>query len=67
MNINKQINIYIQARLVFGIITNKLMLLFSHLLNQLTKLHYSFIKIFIVWSAVNNLSIAVCLIYNYAQ
>ena len=43
------------------------MLLFGHQLHhyQLTKLHYSFIKLFIVWSAVDDVYIALYLIMIY--
>ena len=66
---NKQTHAYIQARFVIVIFTNKSMLLFGHLLNQLTKLHQNFIKIFIVWPVVDDVYIALCLImiYNNAQ
>ena len=52
---NKQIITYIQARLVIVIFTNKSMLSLGHQLNQLSKLHHSFIKLLIVWSAVDDL------------
>ena len=69
MNTNKQKNANYQARIAIDIFTNKSMLLFSHHLNQFTKLHGSFTELFIVRSAVNELCIALCLImiYNNAQ
>ena len=69
MNINKQTNASIQAKVVIVIFTNKSMLLLVHQLYQLTKLHHSFIKIFIVRPAAHNLYIALCfiMIYNNAQ
>ena len=69
MNINKQTNANYQNKLAIEIFTNKSMLLFGHHLNQLTKLHHSFIKVFIVRSAVNKLYNALSLItiYNNAQ
>ena len=69
MNIYKQTNANYQARFVIVIFTNKSMLLFGHQLYHLTKLHHSFIELFIVWPAAYNLYIALCLImiYNNAQ
>ena len=45
------------------------MLLFGYHLHQLTKLYHSFIKLVDVWSAVDDVYIALCLImiYNNAQ
>ena len=50
MNINKLTNANCQARFVIVIFTNKYTLVFGHHLNQLTKLHHSFIELFIVQS-----------------
>ena len=61
----KQTNANCQKKLVIVIFTNKSMLLLVHHLNQLTKLHHSFIELFIVWSAVDNVYIALCLIMIY--
>ena len=69
MNIHKPTNANYQARFVIVIFTNKSMLLFGHHLHQLTKLYHSFIKLVDVWSAVDDVYIALCLImiYNNAQ
>ena len=50
----------IKKKLVIVLFTNKSMLLFCHQLYQLTKLHHSIIKAFIVRSAVDDVYIALC-------
>ena len=70
MNTNKQTNKYqLLTRLVFEIFTKISILLLFHQLYQLTKLHHSFIELFDVRPAAQNLYIALCLImiYNNAQ
>ena len=65
MNINGQTNASIHTRVVIVIFTNKSMLLLVHQLYQLTELHHSFMKVFMVWSAVDDVYIALCLIMIY--
>ena len=65
MKINKQTNAHYETRFVIDIFTNKSMLLFGHQVYQLTELHHSFIKAFIVWSAVDDIYFALCLIMIY--
>ena len=61
----KQTNANYQKKLVIVIFTNKSMLVFGHHLNQLIKLHHSFI----VRSAVNELynALSLIIIYKNAQ
>ena len=56
---------YIKKKLVIVIFTNKSMILFGHQLYQLTTLHHSFIKLFIVRSAVHDVYMTLYLIMIY--